>query len=146
MNSDNTEDTQSDWGIISLFMVKIQKSSLNLDFLKWFSFHERHFIMVMILTIDSVIEIQEVFCSRNLSNNSGMLRQTKLVIFSQTASPLLMNAAGRVSVSPEDITGNTGNNCPLWIWITQQLLSECQTKGQFCHWIEFSRGGNYYVW
>lgn len=52
--------------------------------------------------------------------NSGMLRQTELVIFSQTASLLLMNAAGRVSVSPAEITVNTGNMCPLWVAATLQ--------------------------
>lgn len=52
--------------------------------------------------------------------NSGMLRQTELVIFSQTASLLLMNAAGRVSVSPAEITVNTGNMCPLRAGATQQ--------------------------
>lgn len=50
---------------------------------------------------------------KSFQQNSGMLRQTKLVIFSQTASLLLMNAAGRVSVSPAEITVNTGNMCPL---------------------------------
>lgn len=50
---------------------------------------------------------------KSFQKNSGMLRQTKLVIFSQTASLLLMNAAGRVSMSPEEITVNTGNMCPL---------------------------------
>lgn len=50
---------------------------------------------------------------KSFQKSSGMLRQTKLVIFSQTASLLLMNAAGRVSVSPEEITANIGNMCPL---------------------------------
>lgn len=31
-----------------------------------------------------------------------------------------MNAAGRVSVSPEEITVNTGNMCPLWVGAAQQ--------------------------
>lgn len=57
---------------------------------------------------------------KSFQQNSGMLKQTKLVIFSQTASLLLMNAAGRVSVSPEEITVNTGNMCPLWGGATQQ--------------------------
>lgn len=38
-----------------------------------------------------------------------MSRQTRLVIFSQTASLPLMNAAGRVSVSPVEITASSGN-------------------------------------
>ncbi len=50
---------------------------------------------------------------KSFQQNSGMLRHTELVIFSQTASLLLMNAAGRVSVSPAEITVNTGNVCPL---------------------------------
>lgn len=50
---------------------------------------------------------------KSLQQNSGMLRQTVHVIFSQTANLLLMNAAGRVSVSPVEITVNTGNMCPL---------------------------------
>lgn len=54
-----------------------------------------------------------VLMQKSFQQNSGMLRQTKLVIFSQTASLLLMNAAGRVSVSPEEITVNTGNMRPL---------------------------------
>ena len=57
---------------------------------------------------------------KSFQQNSGMLRQTKLVIFSQTASLLLMNAAGRVSVSPEEITVNTGNMRPLGVGATQQ--------------------------
>ena len=57
---------------------------------------------------------------KSFQQNSGMLRQSKLVIFSQTASLLLMNAAGRVSVSPEEITVNTSNMCPLWVGATQQ--------------------------
>lgn len=56
-----------------------------------------------------------VLMQKSFQQNSGMLRQTKLVIFSQTASLLLMNAAGRVSVSPAEITLNTGNMCPLWV-------------------------------
>lgn len=47
------------------------------------------------------------------SNRTGMLRQTVPVIFSQTASLLLMNAAGRVSVSPAEITVSSANACPL---------------------------------
>lgn len=57
---------------------------------------------------------------KSFQKSPGMLRQTKLVIFSQTASLLLMNAAGRVSVSPEEITANIGNMCPLWAGETQQ--------------------------
>lgn len=54
-----------------------------------------------------------VLMQKSFQQNSGMLKQTELVIFSQTASLLLMNAAGRVSVSPAEITVNSGNMCPL---------------------------------
>lgn len=50
---------------------------------------------------------------KSFQQNSGMLRQTVPVIFSQTASLLLMNAAGRVSVSPAEITVSSANTCPL---------------------------------
>lgn len=55
----------------------------------------------------------EFGCINPFQQNSGMLRQTVPVIFSQTASLLLMNAAGRVSVSPAEITVSSANTCPL---------------------------------
>lgn len=54
-----------------------------------------------------------VWMQKSFQQNSGMLRQTVPVIFSQTASLLLMNAAGRVSVSPAEITVSSANTCPL---------------------------------
>lgn len=66
-----------------------------------------------IVSGDNEATLLGVLMQISFQQNSGMLRQTKLVIFSQTASLLLMNAAGRVSVSPEEITVNTGNMCPL---------------------------------
>ena len=68
-----------------------------------------------IVSGDNAALLLGVLMQRSFQQNSGMLRQTELVIFSQTASLLLMNAAGRVSVSPAEITLNTGNMCPLWV-------------------------------
>lgn len=64
-----------------------------------------------------LVEVQhylwEFLMQKSFQQNSGMLRQTVPVIFSQTASLLLMNAAGRVSVSPAEITVSSANTCPL---------------------------------
>lgn len=68
---------------------------------------------------------------KSFQQNSGMLRQTQLVIFSQTASLLLMNAAGRVSVSPAEITVNSGNTCPLRMGAAPATRQkDTGTKGQ----------------
>lgn len=66
-----------------------------------------------IVSGDNAALLLGVLMQNSFQKSSGMLRQPKLVIFSQTASLLLMNAAGRVSVSPEEITANIGNMCPL---------------------------------
>lgn len=62
---------------------------------------------------DNAALLLGILMQKCFKKSSGMLRQTELVIFSQTASLLLMKAAGRVSVIPEEITLNTGNMCPL---------------------------------
>lgn len=66
-----------------------------------------------IISCDIAALLLGLLMQKSFQQNSGMLRHTELVIFSQTASLLLMNAAGRVSVSPAEITVNTGNVCPL---------------------------------
>lgn len=79
-----------------------------------------------------------VLRQKSFQQNSGMLRQTELVIFSQTASLLLMNAAGRVSVSPAEITVNSGNTCPLWVGATQATRqTDWGTRGQLVFTILF---------
>lgn len=81
-----------------------------------------------------------VLRQKSFQQNSGMLRQTELVIFSQTASLLLMNAAGRVSVSPVEITVNSGNTCPLWVGATQATRqTDWGTRGQLVFNILFLR-------
>lgn len=108
--------------------VHVMLCSQNIKICSFLQTNSHHFFGVSIplkphyyiFKIDNASLLLLVWMQKSFQYNSGILRQTELVIFSQTASLLLMNAAGRVSVSPEEITGNTGNVCPLWKWARQQ--------------------------